>query len=134
MRLAIIAASRGAAALPIGDGGGEPGGVGAPDAPSMLETTGSLVGQITVMFFKASFLQGYDNDPITDAPITSTVIRASTSWNNAEAGIYSYSVDCGTAEQGTIPIIPAGTWYMTGVSINANGTSDISHVLPATVT
>lgn len=109
-------------------------GPGAPDSPAMLETTGSLVGQMTVMFLKARFLQGYSNDPITDAAITSTVVRVSSSRANARAGIYAYSVDCGTAEQGTISGLPAGTWYATGVSTNANGTSDISHILPVVVT
>jgi hypothetical protein len=109
-------------------------GPGAPDSPAMLEATGSLVGQVTVLFMKASFLQGYSNDPITDAPITSTVVRVSSSWDNAEAGTFTYSGNAGTTEQVTISGIAAGTWYVTAVSTNATGTSDISHVLTVVVT
>lgn len=105
-----------------------------PDSPSMLETTGSLVGQVTVMFFKARFLQGFNNPPVSLAPITSTVVRVSSSWNNAEAGIFTYSGNAGMEEEVTITGIAAGTWYVTAVSTNANGTSDISHVLPVVVT
>lgn len=129
MRLFAVFARRGGPNEAAGGGG-----VGAPDSPSMLETTGSLVGQMTVMFFKASFLQGYSNDPITDAPITSTVVRVSSSWDNAEAGSFTYSGNAGTDEQVTITGIAAGTWYVTAVSTNANGTSDISHVLTVVVT
>lgn len=105
-----------------------------PDSPSMLETTGSLVGQMTVQFIKASFLQGFNNPPITDAAITSTVVRVSSSWDNAEVGIFTYSGNAGTDEEVTITGIAAGTWYVTAVSTNANGTSDISHVLTVVVT
>lgn len=119
---------------PAASGDPPVGGTGAPDSPTMLETTGSLVGQMTILFDKASFLQGYPNDPITDAEITSTVVRVSSSWDNAEAGIFTYSGNAGTNSQVTISDIAAGTWYVTAVSTNANGTSDISHVLTVVVT
>lgn len=105
-----------------------------PDSPGMLETTGSLVGQMTVLFFKASFLQGADNVPITDDPITETVIYVSASWDNAEAGVYVYSGSAGTTETATINGIPPGTYYVYGVSSNSNGPSDKSHILVVTVT
>lgn len=107
---------------------------GLPDAPIMLETTGSLVGQLTLMFWKPNFLQGTDNTPIASAPVTSTTVYVSSSWANAEAGVFTYSGNAGTTEQVTISGIAAGTWYVTAVCTNANGAGDRSHILVVTVT
>jgi hypothetical protein len=109
------------------------GGEGAkPSSPTMLETTGSLVGQMTVMFWKPDYLQ--DGEPIADAPVTGTVVYVSSSEANAVAGTFSHSGSAGTSEQVTITGIAAGTWYVWAVSSNANGQSDPSHILPVTVT
>ncbi len=107
---------------------------GLPDSPTMLEATGSLVGQATILFNKGVFLQGFNNDPITDAPITGTTVYVSSSWANAEAGSFTYSGSAGTAETVTISGVAAGTWYVWAVSANANGLSDHSHVLTVVVT
>lgn len=128
MRLFTILARRGGDGIPVG-GGGSP-----PDAPTMLETSGSLVGQMTVLFSKPNFLRGTDNDPIADAPVTNTAVYASASWQNAEDGVSSHSGSAGTAEQLTLSGVAAGTWYVTAVSTNANGAGYRSHVLTVVVT
>lgn len=116
-----------------GSGAPAPAPAGAlPSSPTMLETTGSLVGQMTVMFWKPDYLQ--DSSPISGAPVTSTVVRVSSSEADALAGIFTNSGDAGADEQVTITGLAAGTKYVTAVSSNANGPSDISHILVVTVT
>ena len=103
-----------------------------PSSPTMLETTGSLVGQATVMFWKANYL--VSGEAIALAPITDTTIYISNSDANARAGVYTYSGSASTNSVTSAITIAAGTWYVTAVSTNVNGTSYISHVLPITVT
>lgn len=98
----------------------------------MLETAGSLAGQMTVMFWKPDYLQ--DGSAISEAPVTGTVVYVSSSEANALAGTYTYSGSAGTSEQVTIGGVAAGAWHVWAVSSNASGASDPSHILQVTVT
>lgn len=105
-----------------------------PSAPTMLEATGSLVGQMTIEFWKPDYLAVADSTPIAGAPVLDTTVYVSSSEANAIAGSYSYSASAGTDEQVSITGVSAGTWYVIAISSNVNGPSDRSHILIVTVT
>lgn len=97
-----------------------------------FETSGSLVGQATLIFRKALYLQ--DGDLVETFPITSTTVRISSSEANARAGVFLQTVGCGTSETTGVITLSAGTYWSTAVSANANGSSDPSPPFSFTVT
>lgn len=104
----------------------------APASPVFFETTGSLVGQATLRFKKCRYTRR--GDAIATYPITSTVVRVSTSEANARAGVFAQSQDVSTAEVTSAFTLSPGTYWSTAVSANENGNSDPSPPYSFTVT
>lgn len=110
-----------------------PSGTGSvPASPTMFETTGSLVAQMNIMFWKPSWLA--NGEDILGAPVTDTIFYLSTSDANARAGIAASSRSAGTASSTGVFGVSAGLWYITALSFNANGASSRSQVFTVTVT
>jgi hypothetical protein len=107
----------------------------APDAPAQLATSGSLVGQATIVFTKPSFLG--NGDPIAGDPVTHTrVYRFSSEAESllGSAGSYTDVVDAGTGTSANFPTVAAGTWWFSAECENGGGISNPSPPISAVVT
>lgn len=105
-----------------------------PDAPVFLRTSGSLVGQATILFLKPSYLA--NGDAFTTDVVTSTVLYAFTTQDaadNGSLGSYTASVNCGTNSTGTLTLSP-GTYWICAECTNSGGTSYPSQPIQVTVT
>jgi hypothetical protein len=105
-----------------------------PSSPVFLRTSGSLVGQATILFLKPDYLG--DGEAISGDPVTHTRLYAFTTQDAADdgsLGSYSATTDCGTASTGTLTL-SAGTYWICAECENSAGASYPSHPIQVTVT